>query len=373
MARAVKKIEKNEKGIECRGPHQYRARVRRGKINEYRTFETIEAAKRWQEEMIGKIAGHEYVDRSKERRTTLAELLTRYLKDETPKKKPSGALKETYRINAWLREEFTKLPLVSIDSSYFTAWRDRQVAAGKAPSTVSNPLNIMSAVFRVARTEWGYKIDNPLTGIARPTPRAPREAFLSMKEEAILLQHCQAEGQPTWLYTMVTLAIWTAMRQGEIRQLKWAWINLDDGLVTLPADTVKLGKKEGVVKNSASRSVVLLDEAESALRAWEGDVVPISGLVFTGADGRELSQDTVTKAFAKVAKAAGRPDLTFHDQRHVATTRLKLVHDDALHLSKTTGHKDLRSLARYYNPDPVDNAASLRAKGRKKFGQNAAG
>jgi hypothetical protein len=39
-------------------------------------------------------------------------------------------------------------------------------------------------------------------------------------------------------------------------------------------------------------------------------------------------------------------DLTFQDLRHVATTRLKVVHDDALNLSKTTGHEDLRSLAR---------------------------
>lgn len=212
--------------------------------------------------MVGKIAGHEYVDRSKERRTSLADLLTRYLKDETPKKKPSGALKEKYRINAWLKEDFVKFPIVSIDPSYFTAWRDRRVAAGKAPSTISNPLNIMSAVFKVARTEWGYKIDNPLTGIARPTPRKRREAFLNLKDEAILLEHCQAEDRPAWLYPMVKLAIWTAMRQGEIRQLRWEWINLDAGLVTLPDDTIELGKKEGVVKNGASRSVVLLDEAE---------------------------------------------------------------------------------------------------------------
>ena len=302
MARTVKKTEK---GIECRGPNQFRARVRRGDVNEYRTFETLEAAKRWQEQMVGKIAGHEYVDRSLERRTTLAELLKRYLKDETPKKKPSGALKEKYRINAWLREDFTKLPVVSIDPSYFTAWRDRQVEAGKAPSTISNPMNIMSAVYKVARTEWGYKIDNPLTGIARPTPRPPREAFLNIKEEAVLLEHCLAEGRPAWLYTMVKLAIWTAMRQGEIRQLKWEWINLEAGLLTLPADTVELGKKDGVVKNGASRSVVLLDEAEAALRAWAGDIIPTTGLVFSDAEGEELSQDTVTKVFAKVAKAAG--------------------------------------------------------------------
>jgi hypothetical protein len=62
------------------------------------------------------------------------------------------------------------------------AWRDRVVAAGEAPSNASNPLNIMNRVYKIARSEWGYRIGNPLTGIARPKPRIPREVFLNAKD-----------------------------------------------------------------------------------------------------------------------------------------------------------------------------------------------
>ena len=50
--------------------------------------------------------------------------------------------------------------------------------------------------------------------------------------------------------------------------------------------------------------------------------------------------------------------LTFHDLRHEATTRLarKL---DVLDLSRMTGHRDLKSLRRYYNPAAEEIADRL--------------
>jgi integrase len=108
----------------------------------------------------------------------------------------------------------------------------------------------------------------------------------------------------------------------------------------------------------------MLDPVVECLREWSGGVHRVSGLVFPDANGQELRQDTVTKTYSKAAERAGRSDLTFHDLRHVATTRLAPLHRDAVHLSKTTGHRDPRSLARYYNPDPIDNAAEIREKAK---------
>ncbi len=44
------------------------------------------------------------------------------------------------------------------------------------------PLNIVNRVYKVARSEWGYRIGNPLTGIVRPKPRILREAFRNAKD-----------------------------------------------------------------------------------------------------------------------------------------------------------------------------------------------
>ena len=52
-------------------------------------------------------------------------------------------------------------------------------------------------------------------------------------------------------------------------------------------------------------------------------------------------------------------DMTFHDSRHEATTRIAqlLPIQD---LSKVTGHKDLKMLMRYYNPTVSEIAERMR-------------
>ncbi len=350
-------------GIEYRGEAQYRVRIKRGQVTEARTFETLEAAKAWREQVIGKISGDEYVDKSRERRTTFADLLDRYLEEVTPTKR--SAAKERYLIMAWRRELFAALPVISIESSEFTAWRNRRVAEGKASSTISNMLNLASAIFRTAKAEWGYKIDNPLIGIRRPQAEPPREAHLRPEMDAKLIEACR-EGPP-WLPYIVTVALWTAMRQGEIRKLRWEWIDLNSGVIVIPhrlAGEAGRPSKQKITKTGHGRSIPLLDQVVSCLRKWSSGVSHVSGLVFPDARGHELQQDTVSKAYSKAAERAGRSDLTFHDLRHVATTRLAPLHRDAVHLSKTTGHRDPRSLARYYNPDPIDNALEIRAKAK---------
>ncbi len=74
-------------GIYERGPHQFQVKIRRNGASISRTFETVKSAKAWRDVQLGKIVAHDFVDRSKERRTNLRDLLQRYLEDETPTKK----------------------------------------------------------------------------------------------------------------------------------------------------------------------------------------------------------------------------------------------------------------------------------------------
>lgn len=62
--------------------------------------------------------------------------------------------------------------------------------------------------------------------------------------------------------------------------------------------------------------------------------------------------------FRKAVKIAGIDNLTFHDTRHEALTRLarKL---NVLDLASMVGHRDPRSLMIYYNPTPTEIAERL--------------
>lgn len=356
------------RGIEKRGPNQFRAKIRRKGVNEARTFETETEARRWLEIKKGEIAGESHQDRTREKQNSLRDVLQRYLADVTPTKR--GQKAEKNRILAWMREPWTALPMISISSQHITTWREGQVAAKKAPSTINNALNLLSNVFRIAIGEWGYKIPHPLEKVKRIPQRKPRSATPNDRlEKQILL--AAADSRAPWLSTVVRIGAWTAMRQGEIRQLRWEWIDFANGVISLPDATTnpKDGKEIEFTKNGDGRGVPILPIVEAALRSWAGsNNVPKEGWVFPSITrpGQAITTNTVAGAFQRLMKkvAAANPGekrITFHDLRHWGCTRLAPLHVDGLDLCKTTGHKDVQSLSRYFNPDPLERAERIKA------------
>jgi integrase len=346
------------KGIYRRGDGQYQVKIRQGGRTLSETFETFEAAREWREITVGAVTGRTYVDRDREARDTLWDILGRYLEEVTPSKK--GHRQEESRMRQWMAEEWARLPIISIEPSHIVQWRKLRLAEGKAPSTISNAMNLLSAVFKIAIAEWGYKVANPCIGIRRPPARPGREAHLSAADEAALLAACEAG--PMWLIWFTRLAIETAARAGELRGLEWK--HVFDTHLHLPR-----------TKNGAARDVPLTEEALAVVQGLR-EALPRrkGGDDWVFGDPKEPRLDyggfppwLLTHAFRDaVARAQAvhgmSVRLTFHDLRHVGATRLAPIHRDALDLAKTTGHKGLRMLARYYNPEISERAAELRAR-----------
>ena len=133
-------------------------------------------------------------------------------------------------------------------------------------------------------------------------------------------------------------AIETAMRLGELCQIRREHVH--DKYVHLPAHTTKTNVARNVPLSGAARKLVKrLDDVT-------GD------LLF------DLDRDSCSTIFSKAAKKAGVENLTFHDTRHEATTRLaqKLP---VLDLARVTGHRDLKQLMTYYNKDAKELADLL--------------
>ena len=93
-------------------------------------------------------------------------------------------------------------------------------------------------------------------------------------------------------------------------------------------------------------------------RSKNGDKrqVPITSVLLAalGTSGQgplfKGARTSVSQHWARIFKRAKCPDLHFHDLRHEATSRFyeRTTLTD-LEIGKITGHKDLRSLARYAN------------------------
>ena len=351
----MSKLQRVAPGIYKRGPHQFQVKIRRNGVSLSETFETLRAAQAWRIVQLGKVVADDYVDRSKEKRTTLRVLLQRYMDDVTPAKK--GARQEANRLRAWMRSDLAPYSVAGIEPSDIASWIAARKTEGKAPTTINNAVNLLSAVFGKAR-EWGYNIDNPCRGVSRSAPRPPRFAVLTEGEQLKLLEACRRG--PPWLPHVVKLALVTGMRQGEIRRMQWKHIH--DTHVHLPK--TKNGEARDVILTAAG--AVVIDELRKLPHRLDGWVFGDPDK--PSAEGG-FTEWQVQQAYRDAAKWAeehlGVKRLTFHDLRHVALTALADYHDDVIELARTSGHKTLGVLAQYINRSPEEAAKRLREREAK--------
>ena len=155
------------------------------------------------------------------------------------------------------------------------------------------------------------------------------------------------------LLLLFDLALETAMRLRECYTLTMDQIDL-------PRRTIFLDK----TKNGDNRQVPLSSVAVKALEPYRGD--PLDGLLFPWWDGdpsdTSLRRTTslLSRAFARIADAAGCGDLRFHDLRHEATSRLfEKTTLSEFEIAKITGHRSPRMLMRYANLRGSNLAAKL--------------
>lgn len=160
-------------------------------------------------------------------------------------------------------------------------------------------------------------------------------------EEDRLLVACDADTNKL-LGPIVRFAIYTAMRQGEIVGLQWRDVDLTK------RTAIVRGAAGDVTKNGEVREVPLLPDA-----------VKLLTVLGPAADGRvfRIDQNILKMRYRRAADRAGIIALTFHDLRHIATSRLARIYPNPPDLKRVTGHKDLKSLDRYYHATAEELAA----------------
>jgi len=347
--------------IKERGKLQVRAQVRRkGFPPQSKTFETKKEAKDWADEIEREMRRGIFISRAEAEATTLNEALTRYEREVSSQKK--GAAKEKSVIGIWRTTDVALRSLASIRGTDMARLRDKWLVDYEE-ATVLRRLAVISHVFNIARKEWGMEgLVNPVEQIRKPRPKNARTRRINDEHDGERgsigneLEDIIAASSSTHLSSIVRLAVETAMRRGEIIELRWEHINLKKRVAHL-LDT----------KNGSARDVPLSPTAIGVLEALPRN---LNGKVF------HVRADAVTRAFERAVARARKQyeekckeqerkpdpkflaDLCFHDLRHEATSRLAAIYP--LHeLAKITGHKDPRMLMRYYHPRAEDLAKKL--------------
>jgi len=128
-----------------------------------------EHAKKWADGVERKVESGEWFDDQSYKNSTLGEALARYERDVTSHKR--GSKQEINRIKAWRQRPLAKRRLYDLKTADFVKHRDARVADGRASSTIRNELNLISNLYRIAATEWGYEgLRNPLDKVRKTRP-----------------------------------------------------------------------------------------------------------------------------------------------------------------------------------------------------------
>lgn len=317
----------------------WRAEIVRHGVRESCSFRTKGEATEWATRREAEILHSK--GRGKAIAYTFADALKRYKQEVTPQKR--GKRWEEIRINKFLREiDFVGENIARITPETIGKWRDKRTKEVKEAS-VRRELELISAVFEAARREWRWINENPMRDVRRPKASPPRDRLISDAErEKILsgLGYCHGKPPETKMQVVAyafLFALETAMRAGEICNLKWSNVNLEKRFVRLE-----------ITKNGDYRHVALSSKAVELLK----NIGENAGMCFG------VSSAVLSTLFRRAVAAAKIKNLTFHDTRHHAITQLAQK-IEVLDLARMIGHRDLKSLMTYYNPTASEIAERL--------------
>jgi integrase len=165
------------------------------------------------------------------------------------------------------------------------------------------------------------------------------------------------------LGALLTMALATGMRKGELLALRWQDVDMKSGELRVRRTVRYMGKRgflEGKPKTkSSARRIVLpgfvvevlsqhrLLQIEARLQA--GDLWVERDLVFCNARGNFIEPSTLREQFLKVLEEMGFPHMRFHDLRHTAATLLLSMGVPMRVVQDILGHSEMKTTANVYS------------------------
>jgi len=318
-----------------------------------KVFPTKKEAKDYESKIKTEIRENRYWNIQREEFDTFSEMLDWYL--DLPQSKRKKSHQNDVRRAEYLRDFFGKLSPVRITPEKVEEYIDKRLNTKNRrkrfnkPATVNRELSLFSRVFNLAYRN-GKTHYNPAKSVQKLKGEESRDRVLTDEE-----WEAYHKAAPAWYKPIALCAYVTAMREGEILNLKWKRVNRKTGFIRLkPEDT----------KTSEGRPIPIdprLDEVLSALpRSFRN-----RELVFTRYGEPVKYIQWVHKQTCKKAKIE---DFWFHDFRHTCITNWRRKGVDFITIMKATGHKTL-SMFHRYNAVGDDDLRALVSE-KKVDGQN---
>ena len=238
---------------------------------------------------------------------------------------------ERNRVLAWARE-FGNRPLEQITRTEIEAWRRERMSKCR-PATINRDLSRLRHMLNIA-VEWELLEESPMKGMKFLRENNARARYLSLEECQRLIASCFAPH----IRALVSVALHSGMRLGEILNLHWRDLDFASGFI-LVRDS----------KNGESRHVPMDATLSALLRVYSRRLG--TDLVFSSSSGGHIVD--VRTGFQNACKRAGLIDLHFHDLRHTFASQFVMSGGDLYILKEILGHKSITMTQRYAHLSPT--------------------
>ena len=216
------------------------------------------------------------------------------------------------------------------------AYIDKRGTEGVGPATVNKELNLLSAALTYARRRLQWDVPNPVEGMRLQPPEGRIRWIDNAAAASLIAEAAKVRG---YLPDFVQLGLHTGMRKGEMLDLSWDRVDLEQRMLYLTDKDQKNGKHG---------SVPLNDEALAALqrrREHRDQYCPQSPWVFASRAGERIAN--VRNGFATACEKAGIADFHPHDLRHTCAAWLVQSGVDIRVVCELLRHSSIQVTMRY--------------------------
>ncbi len=293
-------------------------------------------ARRIQDKVRGEIAEGKWFERLPGEEKTFREMMEKYMEEHSARNKAPTSHNRDKSLRDHLVVYFGDLRLTEISPKLISNYKAKRREEGAASQTINNELSLMSHAFSLAIKEWEWLRDNPVKKVSKEKVNNLVERWLTPEEEKNLLASCSK-----WLGEIISFAINTGLRRGEILDLKWFQVDLSRKTVTILEQ-----KNKGKDTLPLNRGAMAVLQERARVRDSRIDYV------FYNGNGNKVGHRNLLRSFYSARNKAGIKDFRFHDLRHTFATRLVQAGVDIYTVQKLGRWKNISMVMRYAHHYP---------------------
>jgi len=322
----------------------YKAEIRRKEFpNQTKSFTSKAAAASWARRVETSMDDGTWIDVQQQSIVYISDVLLRWQNYIHPNTKVF--CKSKLQSIDFLRREFAGVTLDQFTNELIMSYAKRRRET-VSKSTLNTELSYLAQCVDFSKTIFKIPLlANPVREIRSTMSQ------LNMIGSSVHLDRRLREGEyerlmavplTPWLKPVIDIAMFSAMRQGEIHALTW-----DD--VDFKNNTIFIKDRKHPTKKIGNDQIIPMfpPVREAFLRAQN----------YTGVGRKVLhvrKSNSISDAFARVRKHAGIYDLRFHDLRHEAISLLFGKKWTIPQVAAVSGHNDWSQLKRYTQLKPGD-------------------